>query len=431
MLKIASNNKNLIVSKDNEPDKPFFWFGDTAWLLLQKLNMTEIKNYFINRSKKHFNVIQAVLVHNLNFENPDIAVTDGKDFSHLNPNHEYWDKAEAVVQMAEKYGLYMGLLPVWGSMVKKGYLTEDNVRSYGEFLAERFGKYSNIVWILGGDIRGYVGFEIWNILGSTLKELCPDKLITFHPFGRTSSAIWFNDQSWLDFNMFQSGHRRYDQASLGEWDDNKESEDFFAEDNWKYVRRDTARTPKKPILDGEPSYENIPQGLHDFTQPVWLAKDVRRYAYWSVFEGACGHSYGNNSIFQFYSKGPERGGYNAYKDWRDEMDAPGAAHLGHMYELITGFDYTNGSHNDKLTDNDGFVKHDRITAYTGKDYALIYNYTGREFKLSLSALDFAPTTYKWFDPTNGNVSEFTPEPGETIVPPKNSNGETDMVLIIC
>ena len=39
----------------------------------------------------------------------------------------------------------------------------------------------------------------------------------------------------------------------------------------------------KPVLDGEPSYENIPQGLHHGTEPRGTAADVRRYAYWSVF----------------------------------------------------------------------------------------------------------------------------------------------------
>jgi hypothetical protein len=27
---------------------------------------------------------------------------------------------------------------------------------------------------------------------------------------------------------------------------------------------------------------------------------VRRYAYWSVFAGSCGHTYGHNAIMQFY-----------------------------------------------------------------------------------------------------------------------------------
>lgn len=430
MLKISNNSKYFIEINKNGEEKPFFWLGDTAWLLLQKVNMQETEKYFINRKEKCFNVIQAVLVHDTNFENTDTDVTGGKDFSNLNTAHQYWDKVEAVVKLAEKHGLYMALLPVWGSMVKKNLLNSDNVCPYGEFIAERFGKYENIVWILGGDIRGQVGFEIWNTLGSTLKKLCPNRLITFHPFGRTSSALWFHKQPWLDFNMFQSGHRRYDQCSLGEWDDNKESEDFFAEDNWKYVNRDGNLTPQKPILDGEPSYENIPQGLHDTSQPRWAAKDVRRYAYWSVFEGACGHTYGNNSVFQFYTKNDLKGGYGADKDWHSELNAPGAEQLKHLYGLITHFDFASGLHNDRLVNNTNFSKYDRITAFSGSGYALVYNYSGRKFSLNIAALGFEPLEYKWYDPTNGKTEKFNlPDPAE-IIPPKNSCGETDMVLII-
>lgn len=139
-------------------------------------------------------------------------------------------KIDTLVEMAAGYGLYMGLLPVWGSMVKKGYLNADNAESYGKYLADRYGQHENVIWILGGDIRGETGFDVWNILGNTIKKYAPEQLVTFHPFGRTSSAMWFNDCGWLDFNMFQSGHRRYDQSSLGFWDDNNVSEDFYGED---------------------------------------------------------------------------------------------------------------------------------------------------------------------------------------------------------
>ena len=121
--------------------------------------------------------------------------------------------------------------------------------------------------------------------------------MTFHPFGRTRSAAWFHTEPWLDFNMFQSGHRRYDQESVQatgcQNDDNLKSNDIFrGEDNWKYVLEDIDLNPKKPTIDGKPSYEGIPQGLHDPAQPVWQAANIRRYAYWSVFAGAFGHTYG-------------------------------------------------------------------------------------------------------------------------------------------
>ncbi len=59
--------------------------------------------------------------------------------------------------------------------------------------------------------------------------------------------------------MFQSGHKDYSQDSLG-----------FGEDNWRYVKIDYEKTPHKPTLDGEPSYENIPHGLHNPNIPYWI-----------------------------------------------------------------------------------------------------------------------------------------------------------------
>ena len=141
----------------------------------------------------------------------------------------------------------------------------------------------NIVWMIGGDIRGDIKTEVWEALARTIRGIDPHHLMTFHPYGRTSSVEWFHQADWLDFNMFQSGHRRYDQIR-GDGDDRAEAS--MTEDNWRYVEAGLCMRPAKPILDGEPSYEGIPQGLHDPEEPWWKASDVRRYAYWSVFAGA-------------------------------------------------------------------------------------------------------------------------------------------------
>ena len=41
--------------------------------------------------------------------------------------------------------------------------------------------------------------------------------------------------------------------------------------------------------------------LHDPAQPRWRDCDVRRYGYWSVFAGSCGHTYGHNNICLLYT----------------------------------------------------------------------------------------------------------------------------------
>ena len=62
--------------------------------------------------------------------------------------------------------------------------------------------------------------------------------------------------------MFQSGHRRYGQR-FGDGD--YPIEENTEEDNWRFVERSLAMKPMKPVIDGEPIYEEIPHGLHDET----------------------------------------------------------------------------------------------------------------------------------------------------------------------
>ena len=40
-------------------------------------------------------------------------------------------------------------------------------------------------------------------------------------------------------------------------------EENTEEDNWRFVERSMAMEPMKPVIDGEPVYEEIPHGLHE------------------------------------------------------------------------------------------------------------------------------------------------------------------------
>ena len=277
--------------------QPFFMLADTAWLLFDKLDDSEIELYYKNRKGLGFNTVLAVAV----YSDPRFETQDGMPHGKKSSGDlSFWQDISRNIDLAEKYGLYVGLLPAWGSFVKNGYLNCDNAQTYADFLGNYFKDKTNLFWVLGGDVRGDENFEVFSTLGKTLKKYNPERLITYHPFGRTASYQWFNDCEWLDFNTFQSGHRRYDQVRLGAWDDKASGEDAFGEDNWRYVKKNFSFEKVKPCMDAEPSYEGIVQGLHDFTQPYWEARDVRRYAYWSVLEGAFGFTYGNNAIIQFY-----------------------------------------------------------------------------------------------------------------------------------
>ena len=89
-LTISENKRNFCLD-----GAPFFWLGDTAWLLFSKLTFEESCVYLQNRAQKGFNVIQATLVHKSGYSTIDgkPALTDD-DFSRpLAPEdaNGYWE----------------------------------------------------------------------------------------------------------------------------------------------------------------------------------------------------------------------------------------------------------------------------------------------------------------------------------------------------
>ena len=424
-LRVSEDHRHLC-----NGERSFFWLADTAWLLCQQTDEEEARLYLTNRRDKGFTVIQSVLIHELpGMKKSSLAANerDARDPS-------YWEYVSRVVAIAEELGLYMALLPAWGSVVQSDLLTADNMPEYVAFLAKRFGACPNVIWLLGGDIRGDKYHDLYCAEGRLLKQLTPDKLIGYHPFGRTSSSLWFHEEPWLDFNMFQSGHRRYDQYTLGAWDDNRlDVETYFGEDNWRYVDRDLAREPKKPTVDGEPSYELILQGLHDLSQPYWREWDVRRYAYWSVFQGAMGHTYGDNSIQQCYANSLVPGSFGVRRVWSDAIHHVGSEQVGILRRLMESVDWQKGRHADDLLLSGQKEKYHRISVFAGEDYLLAYDYLGEAFTVDLTPFAGRRLTAHWMNPVSGVMSYFADLTGREsaqVKPIARLTHDNDWVLVI-
>ncbi len=118
--------------------------------------------------------------------------------------------------------------------------------------------------------------------------------MTFHPQPHASgSAHWFHEDGWLSFNMFQNGHCRntpvYDKIKT------------------LYDRR-----PVKPVLDGEPLYEDHPVCFNAADLGTSNACDVRMFAYLDVFAGAFGHTYGSPRHLAVLRPGQEGGEWPAH-----------------------------------------------------------------------------------------------------------------------
>ena len=431
-LKVSANKRFF----QTAGGKPFFWLGDTGWLLFIKCKREDAIKYLDDRKQKGFNVIQVMLVHDVDLgvntygdsslHNKNVAdpwITKGNSFSN-ETEYDFWDHVDFIIDEAAKRGIYMALVPVWGGNIK--YVNEKQAKVYATFLANRYKNKSNIIWLNGGDIKGSDGLNQWNTIGNTIRSIDKNHLIGFHPRGRNSSSTWFHNEPWLDFNMFQSGHRSYAQDTSGN------ETLHYGEDNWRYANDDYKLKPIKPTFDGEPSYEDIPYGLHRADQPYWQDYEIRRYAYWSVFAGGCGFTYGHNSVMQFYTPGDSGISYFPKVKWQDGLKAPGAGQMQYLKKLMLGRSYF-----DRVPDQSSIVengeRYEKIIATRGKNYAMFYVYNGREFKVEVKKLQFIPGKARWFNPRNGEtkmISEYRNTSIAAFDPPGEKENGNDWVLIL-
>jgi hypothetical protein len=432
---VISENRRFLMTADG---KPFFWLGDTGWLLFNKMDRNEADQYLEDRRKKGFNVIQVMVLHTVPSKNKygrssllngDISKPDTTAGNSVTDSaqYDYWDHVDYIIDKAAEKGLYMALVPVWGSPVKSGLVTPAQAKKYAAFLAKRYRNRPNIIWLNGGDIKGSDSLKVWQTIGQTLRADDPDHLISFHPRGRSQSSKWFHNAPWLDFNMVQSGHQRYDQ------DTSKKETLHYGEDNWKYIAADYSLTPAKPTIDGEPSYEGIPQGLHDIKQPRWTDADVRRYGYWSVFAGAFGYTYGQNSVMQMHQKEDKESAYGSDELWTSAVNAPGASQMVYLKELMLSRPFFDRIPDSTLIAGNKGAQYDHILATRGKDYAMVYTYTGRDFALNMAKIPGKKLKASWFSPRDGKKTEIGEIPNTGVAqfnPPGEKKNGNDWVLIL-
>jgi len=431
-LKVSENNRFLVTEKGD----PFFWLGDTGWLLFTKLNREDAETYFENRREKGFNVIQVMVLHNVNkavnIYGDSALINNDIDRPYTTPGnssedpvqYDYWDHVDYLLGLAQEKGIYLALVPLWGSNVRNGGISSEKAGKYASWLADRYKERPNVIWLNGGDVKGSDSTAIWNTIGSTIRKTCAGQLITFHPFGRTQSSEWFHNIEWLDFNMFQSGHRRYDQDTSGL---------AYGEDNWKYAVSDYAKVPTRPTLDGEPSYEGIPQGLHDPSQPYWTDADLRRYAYWSVFAGGCGFTYGHNAVMQFHRKGDTDAAYGVKETWDVALNAPGASQMKYLKQLILSRPYFDRIPANDLVSGEQGERYDYLAATKGEDYAFIYTCNGSTMNIDLEKIQMNTVKASWYNPGNGQfdvIGNFKCIGIQSFVPPGGKSNGNDWVLVL-
>ncbi len=408
--------------------KDFFWLGDTGWELFHRLNREQADLYLETRSKQGFSVIQAVVLaefdglHEPNAYGDLPLINDDP----TRPNENYFKQVDYIIDRAAQKGLVMGLLPTWGDKVRmdswgKGpvIFNPDNAYHYGQWIASRYKNRKNIIWILGGDRNPESENElkIWRSMAAGILDGSGGKghaLITYHPQpNEQGSAQYFFSDEWFSFNMFQNGHCRNTPV-------------------YQKIYASWQRLPAKPVLDGEPIYEDHPVCFNVKELGTSNAYDVRQYAWLDLFSGAFGHTYGCHDIWQFYSADREAvNGPHVY--WSAAMELPGANQMRWARRLLE----THAPLTERIPDQSVILENDlpaseRIQATRGKDYLFVYSTAGKPFTVVLEKITGKKLRAYWLNPRNGQVTkrDAVENKGKQFFQPPQSGYGQDWVLVL-
>jgi hypothetical protein len=415
---IISANGHFI---QNENGAPFFLLADTAWELFHRLTIEEIDLYLDTRKNQGFNVIQSVLISELDgLRSPNAyGFLPLTDMNPEKPDEVYFEFIDKVLRLAHSKEMYLAIVPVWGDKIDKVFgigpeiFDESNAYSYGRWLGNRFKNFPNIIWMNGGDRSGGgKNYTVWDALGKGIKSEDPNHLMTFHPLGDSSSSMWFHDAGWLDFNSCQSGHsmRNYP--------------------NYVLINYDYLRNPPKPCIDSEPRYEEHAVNWKPEVNGVFDEYDVRQAAYWSVFSGACGHTYGTHPVWQMYDKGREAIGYVRY-NWKEALHLKGAGQLIHLKNLILSRPYFDRVPCQSILISPK-VGDEHICCTKGTGYLFCYLPSGGNIELDAQKLNENQLIGWWYDPRSGDaipVGYLNNKDILKLTAPSNGRG-CDWVLVL-
>jgi hypothetical protein len=467
----AAELPQLVVSPDGrsftQDGKPFFWMGDDAWGLFNKLSLNstvpdssaanEFEHFFQVRREQGFSVIHTWLGAGWMKTNRERSAPFQSPLNTASPvliNQDYFENVADVVQLADQHGLYITMevgivfrsdVPEWwlggfdanddgeGDGAKDHEAHIRKSYEYGWKIAnalKRNGQpLDNLIWGLGQDIHPLRERRVgkfnadndaeWLVdLVRALAEGIADgtndvplsgpdgkadystTLMSFHP-GATqvsslsagqpgSSATWFHDDEWLDFNTRQTGRR------------------FLFNDAYYFgLVDDYRRAPTKPVLEMEGGFESGPAA----GEPGRVFRDyhVRLQAYWTYLSGSFGFGYGHGSVYPF-SEGETTRGTDEPMHWTTALLATGAGQLKYLRNLledrVVGNLLPDHAAAQKLLVTEPGSNFSRIVAARARDgsFGIIYATNGRSFDVDLTQLSGNKVNARWFNPRTGEVT---------------------------
>jgi len=227
---------------------------------------------------------------------------------------------------------------------------------------------------------------------------------------------------------------------------------------YELAMHDYCLLPVKPIVEAEPAYEDIPmefwifdwwsnpEVLKDICDSNNLLKkreffkkgfftdyDVRVHAYWDILSGACGYTYGNNAIWQMFSKG-DKVVVPCLYDWRESMNRPGSDDIRHVRRLFEARDFSKLIPDQSVVygNNPKDSTHIRAAVANDGSFLIAYLSVGQQVRVVMKKIAGKKVKATWYNPREGTIKpagEFQNTDFETFTPP-TSGIDNDWVLVL-
>ena len=326
MLRVSTNGRYF----EYDDGTPFYWLGDTWWTgLSDRLSWEGFQTLTADRKKKGFTVVQicAGLVPpeelapgDPGFHNEGGDVWDPQ-FRHVNPF--YFDFADRRLQHLLDEGLTPEIEGSSGWAIEQ--IGSSVLRKHWRYIIARYGAYP-VLWNLADEAFDppewamklfpqsfyYMIHRGWTDVARYIRAIDP----YHHPLTANEQIPPFDfpvqDESLLDFDQFQSGHAGWGSIAVE-----------VAQMDTHYARTSVT----KPLVEGEIGYEKLGE-IH--------LEDFQRTAFWlSMLNGAAGHTYGANGVWEAYTADkPLHRIRWSFLTWEEGMNLPGSYQIGLGAKLL-------------------------------------------------------------------------------------------------
>lgn len=325
-IRVARDQRHF----EHADGKPFFWLGDTWWMgLCQRLSWPkDFQRLTADRKEKGFNVVQLVagLYPDMHPFDPRGANEAGfpweEDYRAIRP--EYFDAADQRLRHLVEAGITPCIVGAWGYFMP--WMGEEKLQAHWRYLIARYSAWP-VVWCTAGEANlpwyRADGFPYddqatarrWCHVMRYIRATDPFRRpLTIHPtaINAYTARHVVDDPRLLDFDFLQTPH------------DGPTAEVAAAQT----VVQSRAAAPALPVINGEASYEMLLDRIP--------AAKTRSMFWLCMTNGAAGHTYGANGIWQVNRRGHPHGpsptagsspnGYGVIS-WDEAMDLPGGKQI--------------------------------------------------------------------------------------------------------